>query len=277
MRIQPFSDLHVGVAPVKKITVRKDVDAVVVAGDICEGAEKAFVELRRIVPENIPIVMTGGNHEFYRRVLREELDAAKAVASSYNVLFLENDAVLLGRTRFVGATLWTNYRVFGEANAAVAMDAARRGMNDHRLIKWQKSPWLRFRPEEALLLHERSRAFIADALATPFPGPTVVVTHHAPHFGSVPPQYQHDLLTAAFASDLSELIMTGDDGAGEKDGGDLPESLPARIWIHGHIHSSSDYFVGRTLVGRRTRILANPHGYGAENPAFDPQLVVEVA
>lgn len=43
-----------------------------------------------------------------------------------------------------------------------------------------------------------------------------------------------------------------------------------RIWLHGHIHSSSDYVVGTT------RILANPHGYGFENRAFNAQLIVEV-
>jgi hypothetical protein len=43
-----------------------------------------------------------------------------------------------------------------------------------------------------------------------------------------------------------------------------------RIWLHGHIHKSSDYVVGTT------RILANPHGYGLENPSFNPQLIVEV-
>ena len=264
MRIQFFSDLHIGVAPIKRIMIGDDIDAVVVAGDVCEGVKNAFEHLRRIVPERIPIIMTAGNHEFYRRVWSEEIAQAKALAGSFNVLFLEDDVVLLGDTRFIGSTLWTNYRLFGDANAAVAMEAARRGMNDHRLITWQKDPWKRFRPEEALLLHERSRMFIADALTTPFTGNTVVVTHHAPHFGSVEKRFQSDVLTAAFASDLTDTILARSPGADSKEGD------AALIWNHGHVHASSDYLVGRT------RVLANPHGYGAENTAFDPQLVIEV-
>jgi 3',5'-cyclic AMP phosphodiesterase CpdA len=269
MKIQFFSDLHIGVAPIKRITIGPYVDVVVVAGDVCEGVRNAFEHLRRIVPERIPVVMTAGNHEFYRRVWSEEIAQAKSMAGDFNILFLEDDVVLIGDTRFMGSTLWTNYRLFGDANAAVAMETARRGMNDHRLITWQKDPWKRFRPEEALLLHERSRAFIADALTMPFTGNTVVVTHHAPHFGSVEKRFQRDVLTAAFASDLTNVIVgrgTADDSndlVGHDRGG-------AMIWNHGHVHASSDYLVGET------RILANPHGYGAENPAFDPQLVVEV-
>jgi hypothetical protein len=36
-------------------------------------------------------------------------------------------------------------------------------------------------------------------------------------------------------------------------------------------HSSSDY-----VLGTKHRILANPHGYGPENPAFFPQLIIEI-
>lgn len=67
MNIQIFSDLHLGVAAIKPITVMDGIHAVIVAGDTCEGALRAFEHLRRIVPLSIPIVMVMGNHEFYRR------------------------------------------------------------------------------------------------------------------------------------------------------------------------------------------------------------------
>ena len=83
----------------------------------------------------------------------------------------------------------------------------------------------------------------------------MVVTHHAPHPGSLHPRYADDMLSAAFVSDLSSIIEAGQ---------------PA-LWVHGHVHTSFDYRVGAT------RVLCNPHGYGAENPDFEPSLVVEVA
>jgi Icc-related predicted phosphoesterase len=276
VKLQILSDLHTDVAPIKPITIGDDVDAVVVAGDTCQGVRHAFVALRRIVPERVPIVMVAGNHEFYRRCIQSEITEAKAIAANYNVVFPEDDVALLGTTRFIGATLWTNYRVFGATNGAVAMDTARRRLNDHRKISWAKQPWKRFRPEEALLLHERSKSFIVDALNTPFGGCTVILTHHAPHFGSVAKgPYQNDILTAAYVSDLTDVLMI-DAGAGASTGAvdatvkETSSSNWNRIWLHGHIHSSSDYVVGTT------RILANPHGYGFENPSFNPRLIVEV-
>jgi Icc-related predicted phosphoesterase len=255
MKIQVFSDLHVDVSPPPPITIGGDVDLVVVAGDTAQGAHNSFVALRRIVPEKIPIVMVMGNHEFYRRCVPEELLQAKELAPTFNVSLLETDSVVLGDgVRLVGCTLWTDYRLFGANNAAAAMRVASHGLNDHRLISWRKNPWQRFRPEEALLTHTASKAFLVETLATPFAGPTVVVTHHAPQWLSVHPQYRSDLLTAAFVSDLSALIM----------------EFQPDLWVHGHVHSSFDYAVGRT------RVLCNPRAYWDENPNFNPSLVVEV-
>lgn len=266
MRVQIFSDVHCNVYQPKPIVIGRDVDLVAVAGDVAEGVKNSFITLRTIVPMTIPIVFTMGNHEFYRRFWREELEVAKSIGPDFNITTLENDVVLLdnGNVRVIGATTWTDYRLFGEQNVAAAMKAARDGLNDHRLIGWQKTPWQRFRPQEALLLHSQSREFIADVLATPFSGATLTLTHHAPHYDSVPVQYQNEILTAAYASDLGSLM-----GACVVDGQGA-EAPCSNTWIHGHIHSSVDYQVGAT------RILSNPHGYGDENRSFNPTLIIEV-
>ena len=90
----------------------------------------------------------------------------------------------------------------------------------------------------------------------------MVVTHHAPHRGSVGPRYAHDQATPGFKSDLGTTIRRG---------------RPA-LWVHGHIHHTCDYRVGDT------RVLAKPKNYGprravhlTENATFDPTLVVDVA
>ncbi len=254
MRLQVFSDLHADVRPPKPIEIAPDVEAVVVAGDVSEGAERGFAYLRQIVPMQTPIIMTLGNHEFYRRCWREEVAQARTAAPLYGIHLLEDDEVVLGDVRFIGCTLWTDYALFGEPMVPLAMRAAFNGLNDHRRITWTKEPWARFRPQEALLLHRRSRAFIEATLAKPFAGATVVVTHHAPHPRSVHPRYGDDLLSAAFVSDLTAAIEAGQ----------------PQLWVHGHVHDSFDYRVGVT------RILANPNGYGTENHRFEPALTVEV-
>lgn len=86
-------------------------------------------------------------------------------------------------------------------------------------------------------------------------GPTVVVTHHAPALSSVQDRFRADLLTAAYASDMSALF----DGS-------------AALWIHGHTHVRVDETCGGT------RIVSNQRGYPDE-PAdgFDPAFTVDVA
>jgi Icc-related predicted phosphoesterase len=254
MRVQIFSDLHLDVHPIKPITIMAGVDLVIVAGDVCEGVLRAFEHLRRIVPMDIPIVMVPGNHEFYRKFIPDELAVALAHAGAFNLHVLSDTAVELRGVRFVGATLWTDYRIFGEANQAAVMNACANGMNDHRLIGWQKQPWLRFRPQEAALLHHQSKSYLAETLSATFAGPTIVISHHAVHWESIHPRFRSDPVTGAFVSDQSALI----------------ESYQPTLWVHGHVHNSSDYRVGET------RILCNPHGYGSENPNFNAALVVEV-
>ena len=256
MKIQIFNDLHVDVSQPPPITIGAEVDIVVVAGDTAEGAHSAFIALRRIVPEQVPIVMVMGNHEYYRRSIPDELAVARELAPSFNVHLLENHSVVFGsgnaQVRVAGCSLWTDYQVFGANNAAPAMRAALRGLNDHRLLTWRKQPWKRFRPEEAALMHSASKEFLVETLATPFSGPTIVVCHHG-HWRSAHPQFQTDILTAAYVSNLTFI-----------------EEFQPDLFIHGHVHWPFDYRVGST------RVLCNPCGYPGENPNFNPALVVEV-
>ena len=271
MKIQIFSDLHAGVAPLKWITIGRKVDVVVVAGDIAEGAENSFAVLREIVPKRIPVIFVMGNHEYYRRFLVEELAFARAIAPRLNVFLLENNTVVIdgfGGVRFAGASLWTDYRLFGDSNAPAAMHAARFGMNDHRLIGWKREPWARFRPQEAALLHAASRSFFAETFASAFDGITVAVSHHAPDIGSVPARYTNDILSAAFASTALTELNSALHQSGEAP--PAPAGKRPDFWIHGHIHDSADYRVDTT------RVIANPHGYGRENAKFDPTFIIEV-
>jgi Icc-related predicted phosphoesterase len=255
MHMQILSDLHVDAGGIHRPRLAAGVDALVVAGDVCADAEAGFQLLRHYVPLATPIVMVLGNHEFYGFGHAKELAKARAAAPAQNIHLLENDATVIDGVRFVGASLWTDYALFGADNRDDCMRVAAMGLNDHRLIGLTTGGGndRRFQPVDALALHEHSRGYLDRALAAPHSGPTVVVTHHAPHLKSVAPRYRNSLLTAAFVSDLSAQI----------------EARQPTLWVHGHTHTSFDYRVGAT------RIICNPGAYGAENPAFDPALVVE--
>jgi hypothetical protein len=141
-----------------------------------------------------------------------------------------------GGVRFLGCTLWTDYRL-GDAQLE-AMKAARRCLNDHRAISTRGGG--EFSPRDALDEHHKSRTWLAGELSRQYDGVTVVVSHHGPHPFSVHPRYAGDLLKAAFVSDLTSLLSK------------------ANFWFHGHVHDAFDY----EICG--CRVVCNPLGYARD-------------
>ena len=101
---------------------------------------------------------------------------------------------------------------------------------------------------------QADQAWLTKALAEPFDGPTVVITHFAPSLQSADPRYGLTPGTAGFCNALDHL---------------LPQ---ANLWLHGHLHCAHDY------VSQGCRVVANPLGYArkTEQLAFDPQKTVRL-
>ena len=261
MKLWIISDLHRDVGPAWTPAAIPQADVALIAGDIGEGLVESVMWAADVIRPHMPVVMVPGNHEYYRTTLREELARGRMAAAEHAVHLLENDAVVIGRAAFVGCTLWTDYRLDGDVLRPLAMEAARRGLSDHRRIAWATKPrWLRFRPEEAAALHAASRTYLRQALLGDLRTSDdlmsrVVITHHAPSPRSIAPQFAGSALNSAYASHLEPLI----------------EETEPTLWVHGHMHTSVDYRIGGT------RVVCNPKGYGAENRAFDPAFVVEIA
>ena len=246
MRILILSDLHLEFQRFDPPKV--DADVVVLAGDIHTGVRGTMWAAEEFADKRV--IYVAGNHEFYGSDL-SELAAMRMAAERRGIHFLENDSVVIDGARFLGCALWTDFELFGKLSVGDCMKEARVCMADFNgEIKG-------FTPQTSANLHNQSVRWLEKALAVPFDGPTVVVTHHAPARGSIHPKYADDLVCAGFVSDLERLMG------------------PAPLWIHGHCHDSFDYGV------KGTRVVCNPRGYplaggGDENPDFDPGLVVEI-
>ncbi|MBW9051157.1 metallophosphoesterase [Rhizobium mesosinicum] len=255
MRLWIASDLHLEFEGAKATFDPPDADVFVCAGDVLDNGIVPSLEwLAETVAPLMPVLLVAGNHEFYGASLVESIRAAKQAASRYpNVHFLENDAVILDGVRFLGTTLWTDFRLHSD-DTALAMDAAKQVMNDYKRIKFSKTPYQAFKPLHAYRKHQEARLFLSRTLAQGHDGETVVVTHHAPSAKSIFGEYKYDILSASYASDLEDLIA----------------AHTPTLWVHGHVHHACDYSVGST------RVLCNPAGYPEEYDGFQPQLVVEV-
>jgi Icc-related predicted phosphoesterase len=255
-----LSDLHLSPSEARAGTwphAVPDADVAVVAGDVCEGVEEAIGWLQRSIAPHMPVVFVLGNHEFFGEYLEEGRRVAWARAAVGGVHLLDDTDVTLGGVRFLGSTLWTDYRL-GVGDDPVAHRQSMRAterLADHREIMIEpKAPGQvarTFRPRDALALHAESVDWLDGTLGEPFAGPTVVISHHAPHRGSIAAQWMDDPLTPAFVSDLSGLI----------------ERRRPDLWVHGHTHASFDHQAGGT------RIVCNPK---ESNSSFGPGFVVEV-
>jgi len=251
-RFRVFSDLHLEFSD--WVPPRGPAEAVLLAGDIGVGTRGIEWARRRFADK--PIIYVAGNHEFYGAKLPGALDVLREAARRWDVDFLDGDSCVVGGTRFLGATLWTDYALYGSEPEELdrAMADAVEEMNDFRMIKWADGSWLT--PEQVREVHLAKAQWLAEALAQPFSGPTVVITHHLPHRLSIHPKFVGTRYNPCFASDLDHLVRA-----------------PVALWVHGHTHESIDYTVNGT------RVFCNPRGYTPShlNPNFDLGLVIEIA
>jgi len=259
MRILVLSDLHHELwkqfAPRPDLAISQP-DVVVLAGDINTGAKA--VEWAAETFPGLPVLYVHGNHEAYGKNLEDvQTDIAEACQASDNVRFLNCGEHVIGEVRFLGATLWTDFRLFGDDSRQAAMRESESVMTDYKRIRLAKHGYRKLRPSDTAMFHSMQKSWLKTKLAEPFDGTTVVISHMAPSMLSVADRFATDMVSAAYASNLEELAMQAD------------------LWIHGHMHDSFDYQI------EDCRVVCNPCGYmtrggGIENDDFDPNFVIEL-
>ncbi len=249
MKIAIYSDLHTEFEPF--VPQVDGADVVVLAGDI--GVKTHGLAWARAAFPTIPVIYVLGNHEFYGEATPHLTKKLKVLASGTNISVLDEDAVTIDGVRFLGATLWTDFKLFGLETRDEYSEIARNKMTDYKRIRVSPA-FSRLTPVASSGLHRRARTWLTGQLEMPFAGPTVVVTHHAPSIDSIAPRHRSDPLSAAYASDLTHLLNGS-----------------AALWVHGHTHFAVDRVVACT------RIVSNQRGYPDE-PAegFQPTCIVDV-
>lgn len=276
LKVQVLSDIHgeFGAYAIPDSNkVQTDADIILIPGDIAH-AEQSIDIAAQMFPDASVIAIVGGNHEHYGtgmdidtglRIMHERAEKL-SVEQNRQIIVLENEAQELNvngiNIRFIGATFWTDYDLFGQQAKHSRMCEA--SLNDHRLIcargtqSNDGTPERAFSANEAFERHYESCEFFKKTLAEEFDGPTIVLTHHLPGMRSVHQIYRKDPVSAGFASRADNLVEMG-----------------ACLWVHGHTHKSCDWKENNTLV------VCNPAGYkrrgpGYENDQFDYKLLVDI-
>ena len=283
MQIQLLSDLHLEAHPLWRGEPAAGADLLVLAGDIGSYQPgSALIDadfgLGQFSPHNgwpTPVVFVPGNHEYDGMDFDAAHDRLRETCARLGLMWLERETLVFGGVRFVGTTLWSDFdaltpvpdlatlpkRRHGApqpnplAQQLKARDKAFRAANYYlrkTLTTRRGEPWLaEGLREQALVCQDWLRA----ALAQPFDGTTVAITHFAPSLLSADPRYGLTPGTAGFCNALDDL---------------LPH---AQLWLHGHLHAPSDY------VHRGCRVVANPLGYARKNEQtqFKPTGLIQIA
>ncbi|RLA24604.1 MAG: metallophosphoesterase [Gammaproteobacteria bacterium] len=242
MRINYFSDIHLEFGP--SGIPDNNADIIIAAGDIgvYDQAIEWLISLKK------PVIYVAGNHEFYDHEYRDTLHMLREKCANTNIHFLENNTFKYKGVRFLGCSLWTDLFIEGE-QAATALE---QGLNDFRKIHYADGM---LNPEQYTKLHHHSRAWLEKALARPFKGKTIVVTHHTPTHWSWN-ESPNAIKKLAYCNDLKSVFHNYDISA----------------WFHGHTHSIGDYRI------EGARILSNTRGYVGRRlvDGFDLNKIVDI-
>lgn len=275
-RIAVLADLHwdsyarVGTNPIDAHDFLYDLtsglDALIIAGDFANGPpqvwQTALCEMKQhLTIEHIYILP--GNHDYYLHGLDGDAALARH-AHEAGAKLIQKRELRHGDTRFFCCTLWTDFELSGYS--ALSKRVAQRGMQDYQRITKADpeqvplsaevvEPQRRvpITPEDTQAVHVDHRRWLEAALGTPHfageLGRTAVVTHHGPHPAVAG---EMDALTAAFHSDLSDLI----------------QRYQPDVWFFGHSHrrlrarlgatdirNVSVGYPGETLVPGSTRLV----------------------
>ena len=281
MNIQLLSDLHLESNPHFRATPLPGADVLVLAGDIGSYQNGSLLSslaindfgLTQFSPLPVsqggadwptPVFFLPGNHEYDGLDFDETHLRLRETCERLGMVWLERETVVLQGVRFVSSTLWADFDAMSTDKARheeVTLGEQLKGREKaFRAANFYLKKNHTFRAAEPLLASDireealKSQAWLREALAVPFTGPTVVVTHFAPSLLSADPRYGLVPGTAGFCNSLDELLPF------------------ANVWLHGHVHCPIDY------IQHGCRVVANPLGYArnGEQNGFKPDFLITV-
>lgn len=238
MRVKIASDLHLEFANCK-FQNSANADLLVLAGDIfvANRWKSQYDKFLNMVTDEFPnILYIMGNHEHYCGDFSRTENILREKFSKYsNFHFLNNEKYETQEIIFWGGTLWTDLH----NNDPMVCIHGQSAMNDYKVIHYKDRALY---PSDIYESNQKAMNSLQDFLC--LNKRCVVISHHAPSMQSIDEKYKAEpYLNYLFANQLDFMI----------------EHHPQIVlWVHGHVHNNSDYYVGNT------RVVCNPRGYSGQ-------------
>jgi predicted phosphodiesterase len=270
VKIQLLSDLHLEAHPHYQARPAPGAELLVLAGDIGSYQQGSRLQgddfgLERFAPAlgwPVPVLYVPGNHEYDHLDFDATHARLRATCERLGITWLEREVLQLGGIRFVGTTLWSDFDALGLRPGHEAKDTVQLLKLRHkgfRAANFYLEKYASTRAGQPMLadawreLALECQQWLRAALAQPFEGTTVVVTHFAPTLLSADPRYGITPGTAGFCNSLDGLLAQAD------------------LWLHGHLHCQFDY------REQGCRVLSNALGYASkgEQEGFREDFVID--
>jgi len=271
MKVFPIGDIHAEFYKDQKKFILKDLydilpdaDICVIAGDITVMGLNQFIAYSHVIPykhldifkiflkKYSDVVFVLGNHDYYNAKSTDVVhDTMKKVKFYENLHWLNNSYEIINGINFYGGTLWfdKNYS-----------QPLKYNLNDFHVI----NPKSKF-PDFVNKMHKKFVNNLFDNLVLDNVKYDIVVSHYAPSFNSISPDYKKKCvydLSSFFYSEDAEIILQKL----------YHENMQPKYWIHGHTHNSIAYEL------YETKIVCNSYGYPQERgmTGFNKDLILEI-
>lgn len=182
------------------LPVLRDLHALIIAGDLANDPQQNWPRAPALLGRLVPparIWVIRGNHDYYGARLDDGVLAS--IASETGVNLAQKRVLTFGTNRLLCCTLWTDFALLGDPGSA--MDRAAMAMPDYGRIRRVDGDLIT--PEDTAAIHRDHLDWLTQKIAKPWPGQTVIITHHAPSAAVSGPVSS---LSPAFASDLDGWI-----------------------------------------------------------------------
>lgn len=248
MKLQIASDLHVDMTS-SYFEVEPGVTHLILAGDIANGLDKMeefLMELHSYHP-HLKILYVPGNHDYigFDPLMEDRTRLFKKTSGQVQRLgFYEDDDVCI-----VGDCLWSNLETNYKTEHVFAQMCYRQFYECSEIKNWS--------PHRMIETHINQRKVFERFADTDVQGKIkIAVSHFAPSNLSIHEQYKDaGYKNSYFCNRMDSIVEKYD------------------FWIHGHLHNSFDYQIGKC------RVIANPRGYYAststpENPDYKNLVLI---